>query len=95
VGNRTSNPSSWETKPTTGKDFGIFQYDTNTGELELIQDGTGPRGCAISPDGRFMHIAALTSQKILVWAIGEDGTISPTGKNVSQPDPGNVTFFPA
>ena len=76
----------------------VFEIKEETGEIEKIQtvtlDGTGPRGCAISPDGRFMHIAALTSKEILVWAIGEDGKLSPTGKKISQPSPGNVTFFP-
>jgi 6-phosphogluconolactonase len=76
----------------------VFEIKEETGEIKKIQtvtlDGTGPRGCAISPDGRFMHIAALTSKEILVWAIGEDGKLSPTGKKISQPSPGNVTFFP-
>jgi 6-phosphogluconolactonase len=76
----------------------VFKIKEETGELEKIQtvtlDGTGPRGCAISPDGRFMHIAARTSKEILVWAIGQDGKLSPTGMKISQPNPGNVTFFP-
>jgi 6-phosphogluconolactonase len=77
----------------------VFKIQEETGKIARIQtvtlDGTGPRGCAISPDGRFLHIAALTSREILVWAIGEDGKLSPTGKKISQPNPGNVTFFPA
>jgi 6-phosphogluconolactonase len=77
----------------------VFKIKEETGEIEKIQtvtlDGAGPRGCAISPDGRFMHIAALKSREILVWAIGEDGKLSPTGRKISQPYPGNVTFFPA
>jgi 6-phosphogluconolactonase len=77
----------------------VFEIKEATGEIERIQtvtlDGTGPRGCAISPDGRFMHIAALKSSEVLVWTIGEDGKLSPTGKKISQPNPGNVTFFPA
>jgi 6-phosphogluconolactonase len=77
----------------------VFVIEEKTGEIERIQtvtlDGTGPRGCAVSPDGRFILIAALTSQQILVWAIGEDGKVSPTTKSVSQLNPGNVTFFPA
>lgn len=77
----------------------VFEIKEETGKIEKIQtvtlDGTGPRGCAISPDGWFMHIAALKSKEVLVWAIGEDGKLSPTGKKISQPNPGNVTFFPA
>jgi 6-phosphogluconolactonase (cycloisomerase 2 family) len=76
----------------------VFEIKGSTGEIEKIQsvtlDGIGPRGCAISPDLRFMHIAALGSKEVLVWAIGEDGKLSPTGKKISQPNPANVTFFP-
>jgi 6-phosphogluconolactonase len=75
----------------------VFKIKEETGEIEKIQtatlDGIGPRGCAISPDGRFMLIAALESKQVLVWAIGDDGTLSPTGKKATQPVPGNVTFF--
>jgi 6-phosphogluconolactonase len=77
----------------------VFEIKEETGELERVQtvtlDGTGPRGCAISPDGRFILIAALTSKEILVWTIGNDGKLSPTGKKITQPNPGNVTFSPA
>jgi len=77
----------------------VFKIKEETGAIEKIQtvtlEGTGPRGCAISPDGRFMHIAAAASKEVLVWSIGEDGTLSPTGKKIGQPYPGNVTFFPA
>ncbi|MDA8124993.1 MAG: beta-propeller fold lactonase family protein [Deltaproteobacteria bacterium] len=75
----------------------VFEIKEETGEIEKIQtvtlDGTGPRGCAICPDGRFLHIAALTSKDVLVWAIGKDGKLSPTGQKIGQPNPGNVTFF--
>jgi 6-phosphogluconolactonase len=76
----------------------VFAVKESTGEIERIQtvalDGKGPRGCAVSPDGRFILIALLDEQKVVVWAIGEDGRVSPTGKSVTQPNPGNVTFFP-
>jgi 6-phosphogluconolactonase (cycloisomerase 2 family) len=77
----------------------VFEIKEETGGIERIQtvtlDGIGPRGCAVSPDGRFLVIAALKSQEVLVWAVGKDGKLSPTGKKISQPNPGNVTFFPA
>ena len=76
----------------------VFAVNEKTGEIQRIQtvplDGKGPRGCAISRDGRFILIALLDDQKVVVWAIGEDGKVSPTGKSVTQPNPGNVTFFP-
>jgi 6-phosphogluconolactonase len=75
----------------------VFAIKEETGEMEWIQtvelDGVGPRGCAISPDGRYLVIALTASQKIVVWAIGEDGKVSSTGESFSQPSPGNVTFF--
>jgi len=75
----------------------VLAIDQSTGELTKIQsaalDGKGPRGCAVSPDGRFLLIAALDSGEIITWSIGEDGTISPTGLKASQPCPGNVTFY--
>lgn len=76
----------------------VFAIKQETGEIERIQtvelDGVGPRGCAISPDGLYLMIALTASQKVVVWAIGEDGKVTSTGKSVSQPSPGNVTFFP-
>lgn len=77
----------------------VFAINQQSGEIERIQtaklDGVGPRGCAISPDGRFLHLALSSSQKVSDWAIAQDGKVSATGKTVSQPSPGNVTFFPA
>ena len=44
----------------------VFAVTEETGTLELVQtvelDARGPRGCAISPDGRFMLIAALEAR---------------------------------
>ena len=75
----------------------VLAVDQASGALAKIQsvdiEGDGPRGCAISPDGRFMLIAALNSGEVLTWAIGEDGRISPTGMKAKEPSPGNVTFF--
>jgi 6-phosphogluconolactonase len=84
---------------TRGLDMiSVHAINEKTGEIQRIQtdklDGKGPRGCAVSPDGRFILIAVLDDQKVVVWAIGEDGKVSPTGKSVKQPNPGNVTFFP-
>lgn len=77
----------------------VFAINQETGEIERIQtvklDGIGPRGCAVSPDGRYLIIALTVSQKIVVWAIGANGKVSSTGRSFSQPSPGNVTFFPS
>jgi 6-phosphogluconolactonase (cycloisomerase 2 family) len=75
----------------------IFEIDENIGVIRLMEtvelDGTGPRACAISPDGRFMLIAALDSKEVLVWKIRGDGSLTPTGHKITQPNPGTVTFF--
>jgi len=73
-----------------------FAIDERSGAIErtdLVQlDGTGPRGCAISPDGRFLVIAALDSREVLVWLIDAQGRLAPTGIRMDQPNPGTVTF---
>jgi 6-phosphogluconolactonase (cycloisomerase 2 family) len=74
----------------------VFAIDQATGGLQRIDtvtlDGKGPRGCAISPDGRFLIVAMWVSHDVLVYAIGTDGRLSNTGTKVSQPNPGTVTL---
>ena len=76
----------------------VFKITKGTGELVWLQttmlDCAHPRGFEFSPDGRFLVIAAPKSENVVVWSIGEDGTVSATGIAVSQPNPGNVKFFP-
>jgi 6-phosphogluconolactonase (cycloisomerase 2 family) len=75
----------------------VFEIDQASGALDMIQsarlDGLGPRGCAFSPDGRFLVVALLDSQEVSVWAVAADGRLSPTGHKVRQPNPGVVTFW--
>jgi 6-phosphogluconolactonase (cycloisomerase 2 family) len=75
----------------------VFEIDEKTGRIDRVQtvalDSAGPRGCAVSPDGRFLLIAALEGKEVVVWAIGDGGRLAPTGKRVSQPNPGTVTFY--
>lgn len=77
----------------------VLAISEKTGQIERIQtiklEGGGPRGCAVSPDGRFLHVALTSIHKVVVLAIGEDGKVASTGESVSQPSPVNVTFFPA
>ena len=51
-----------------------------------------PRGCAISPDGRFMLVACLYSDEILTLAIADDGTLSLVS-SVAQNAAANLAFF--
>jgi 6-phosphogluconolactonase (cycloisomerase 2 family) len=77
----------------------VFQVDETDGSLERIQtvllDASGPRGCTITPNGRFLLIAALKSNDVVIWTIGEDGMVAPTGKRVPLKFPGNVALFRA
>jgi 6-phosphogluconolactonase (cycloisomerase 2 family) len=76
----------------------VFAVDQDRGTLAPLQtvklDCVGPRGCAISPDGRFMIVTGLEGQEVTIWRIAEDGTLHPTGRKVSLPNPGTATFFP-
>ena len=75
----------------------VFDVDQTSGSIERIDtvqlDVLGPRGGAISPDGRFMVIAAWESKEVTVWNIGGDGALSPTGHKLKQSNPGTVTFL--
>jgi 6-phosphogluconolactonase len=80
----------------------VFAIDQDSGIIENIQtikiEGIMPRGCAFSPDGRFLVVTAQMSDEVLVWAIGDDGRLSPTGLRSGLPEqsrPGAVAFFPA
>jgi len=74
----------------------VFKVREENGRIERTQtaviEGTGPRGCAISPDGRFLLIAALTSNEVLTWSIGSDGSLEPTGNALRIANPGSITF---
>lgn len=75
----------------------VFEIDEETGRLTEIQlfhtDGKWPRGCAVSPDGRFLLVAYKHSNEIQTFAIGSDGKLSETGIRVSHPSCANLTFY--
>jgi 6-phosphogluconolactonase (cycloisomerase 2 family) len=66
------------------------------GSIERLQTvmlgGAEPRGCAISPDERFLHIAMFKSHEIRTWAITPDGTLRTTDVTLHQPNAGTITF---
>jgi 6-phosphogluconolactonase (cycloisomerase 2 family) len=75
----------------------VFEIDETSGKLARIQtlhlDGNGPRGCALSPDERFLLVANVASTDVIVLSVGNDGRLSPTTTSLALPRPGNVTFF--
>jgi 6-phosphogluconolactonase (cycloisomerase 2 family) len=75
----------------------VFEIDQGDGRLEAVQtvilDGQGPRSLAISPGGRFMILTAHASNEVLVWTVGDDGRLAPTGHKLDRPFAGTATYF--
>jgi 6-phosphogluconolactonase (cycloisomerase 2 family) len=67
------------------------------GLLALAQNvdcgGVMPRGICLSPDGRFLLSGNLTSGDITVFAVAEDGTLSPTGKKYPAVSPSAIRIY--
>jgi 6-phosphogluconolactonase (cycloisomerase 2 family) len=67
------------------------------GKLELVQnidcEGTMPRGICISPDGKYLLSGNLTSGDITVFAIGEDGLLSSTGRKYESVSPSAIRIY--
>lgn len=75
----------------------VFKINEATGKLSRIQnqkvDGVWLRSCTLSPDGRFLITTCMKSGDIEVFAIGENGKLTPTGKKAQQPGAAWVTFY--
>lgn len=75
----------------------VFKVDQTDGSLQPIQnlklDGARARGCALSPDGRFLLVACLASGKIFSLAVGEDGCLTDTGLCTEHPSAAFITFY--
>lgn len=75
----------------------VFEIDQETGALRVIQNapvaGSFPRGIAISPDGRFVVTSCLFSPDLAVSAVGEDGTLTPTGHSDRLLGGSYVSFY--
>src|SRR5215469_17672403 len=50
------------------------------------QDGKGLRDEAISGDGRYLYAIDADAQKLIGWAVGQDGQLTPTGQFDGVPD---------
>lgn len=58
----------------------VLRTDADTGHIEPIQyrrvPGQWPRGCTLSPDGRFLLVCCLNSDEIFVYRVDENGLLS-------------------
>jgi len=75
----------------------VYSVDEQTGKLTLIQyqqvDGKWVRGCTLSPDARFLLVTCMQDGGLFVYAIGEDGKLTPTGYGGKQPSAVYATFY--
>ena len=75
----------------------VYQVDQATGKLDLIQNmklaGEGARGCALSPDGRFLLVACAKSGAVLTLAVGKDGLLTETDFAAAQPSAAFLSFY--
>ena len=75
----------------------VFAVNPEDGRIRMIQSmeltEKKPRGCCISPDGRFMLVANMNGS-ISTMAIGPDGCLSETGiVDRHMKYPGNIVFY--
>ena len=73
-----------------------FQVDQQDGSLQVIQhklvEGKWPRGCAISPDGKFLLVCCVNSGEVMAYAIGSDGCLQETGTVLTKPFAADAVF---
>lgn len=74
----------------------VLEIDQSDGSVKPIQyqpiEGKWPRGCAISPNGRFLLVCCLGSEKVVVYAIGADGRLTATGREYPVAGAAYATF---
>ena len=75
----------------------VYQISQEDGRLTLIQNqqiGYGwSRGAAISPDGRYLLTMSCEGNKIVVFQIGEDGRLAPTGYEYDHTAAADAVFW--
>ncbi|MCD8068908.1 MAG: lactonase family protein [Lachnospiraceae bacterium] len=76
----------------------VLAVDEDTGILSRQQilplSGDFPKGCCVSPDGRFLHIAMKKSGEVLTYPIAGDGSLLPLSHRLEVLNAANITFFP-
>ena len=74
----------------------IFHLEPATGLLEPIghvpTGGQHPRNFAISPDGRWVLVANMHSDNVVVFRVAADGELEAVGEPVTLPSPTCLLF---
>ena len=77
----------------------VFKVREGDGSLECIQHksvaaiGKWPRGCTVSPDGRFLLVCCLEDGVVQEFRINEDGTLSDTDVLCTNPAAAHAVFY--
>lgn len=75
----------------------VYQIDQNDGSLTLIQNqpiGYGwARGAALSQDGRFLLAMCCQGNKTVVFHVGDDGILCPTGHEYDHTAAADAVFW--
>lgn len=75
----------------------VFHIDQQTGNLTPVQTYEAPgknlRGCALSPDGRFLLLAALESHQVLSCRLDEKGRVTGVAGQAEQAAPCCIAFY--
>lgn len=76
----------------------VLEVDQNNGSLKAVWRqpiaGRWPRGCALSPDGRFLLVCCLDSGEVVEFAVGADGHLRETGKKYPNNAAAYAIFCP-
>lgn len=74
----------------------VFKVNQKDGSLKAIQHQPvaekWPRGCAISPDGKFLLVCCMTGGQVIEYAIGSDGRLRETAVKVEVPFASEAAF---
>ncbi len=74
----------------------VLEINQETGEISVIQripvEGTHPRICGLSPDGRFLITTCLGGE-IAVYRVGENGMLTVTEHKAHLRGSAYITFF--
>lgn len=75
----------------------VCKVDQNDGSLKTVQNlllnEERPRGCALSPDGKFLTVACLGSNHLVTLSVGEDGLLTETGTVTDHDSAAFITFY--